>query len=57
MNRPTSTLRGLREGVLDVLMSHVDAARDSTSLHHDVIGASWDESCADDRTIVLAVAR
>ncbi len=56
VDRPTSAFRGAREGVLDVLMSHVDTARDSTSLHHDVIGAGWDESCADDRTIVMAVA-
>lgn len=55
IDRPTAPDRSVREGVIDALLRHADAAPDSESLHRDMQGAAWDTATADDRTIVMAV--
>lgn len=57
VDRPLARDRDLRPGLVDVLMAHADAALDSRGLHHDIVDASWDRATADDRTILIAVAR
>ncbi len=57
IDRPLASDRDLRSGSIDVLLTHADTAVDSRGLHRDIVQATWDRATADDRTIVMAVAR
>lgn len=57
IDRPLAADRDLRPGLIDILLEHADVAADSAGLHRDIAEAAWDQATADDRTIVMAVAR